>query len=133
MFRATPGQLPAADARDLAGIALPPGCIVTAQEGAGAPVAWVSIERLSEDHLTELVRGLAAVFPRTGLWPMQALGLDNGLDRPWGDGEMDGPEGSGRDVSEYIRGNGQCLVARVDRRVIGCDGERNCGLLRLDR
>ncbi|MGV7586337.1 DUF4253 domain-containing protein [Mycobacterium kansasii] len=92
MFRATPGQLPAADARDLAGIALPPGRIVTAQEGAGAPVAWVSTEQLPEDRLTELVRALAAVFPRTGLWPVQALGLEDSLDRPWGQGEMDGPE-----------------------------------------
>jgi len=99
MFRATAGPLPAADAGALAGIALPPGRIVTAQEGAGAPVAWVSTEQLSEDRLTELVRALAAVFPQTGLWPMQALGLEGGLDRPWGDGEMDGPE---EDIPEAL-------------------------------
>lgn len=94
MFRAAPGSLPAADARDLAGIALPPGRIVIAEEGSGAPVAWISAEVLPEDRLTELVRALAGVFPVTGLWPLQALGLDEGnLDRPWGDGEMDGPEG----------------------------------------
>jgi hypothetical protein len=103
MFRAIPGHLPAADARDLAGIALPPGRIVTAQEGAGAPVAWVSIEQLSENRLTELVRALAAAFPQTGLWPMQALGLEGGLDRPWGDGEMDGPEGEISDALAMLR------------------------------
>lgn len=93
MFRAAPGPLPAGDVRDHAGITLPPGRIVTAGEGAGAPVAWISAEMLPEDQLTELVRSLAAAFPQTGLWPLQALGLDNGLDRPWGSGEMDGPEG----------------------------------------
>lgn len=55
MFRATPGALPAPDARDLAGIALPPGRIVTAEEGSGSPVAWISAEVLPEDQLTELV------------------------------------------------------------------------------
>lgn len=94
MFRATPGPLPDADARDHAGIALPPGGIVTAQEGSGAPVAWISAEVLPEDQLNELVRSFAAVFPHTGLWPMQARGLEDGnLDRPWDNGEMEGPEG----------------------------------------
>ncbi|WP_418004410.1 DUF4253 domain-containing protein [Mycobacterium sp. PDNC021] len=59
MFRAVPGHLPAADTRDLAGIALPPGRIVTAAQGAGAPVAWVSSAALPEDRLIELVRALA--------------------------------------------------------------------------
>ncbi|WP_441964750.1 DUF4253 domain-containing protein [Mycolicibacterium houstonense] len=92
MFRATPGPLPSADARELARVALPAGRIVTATEGSGAAVAWISAEVLPEDELTELVRSLATVFPQTGLWPLQALGCDKGLQQPWGDGEMDGPE-----------------------------------------
>lgn len=92
MFCAIPGQLPAADTRELFGVVLPPGRIVNSEQGAGAPVAWVSSAALPEDRLTELVRALAAVFPQTGLWPLQALGLGNGLDRPWADGEMDGPD-----------------------------------------
>lgn len=103
MFRAVPGELPAADSAVVAGIALPPGRTVTAQEGAGASVAWVSTEQLPEERLTELVRALAAVFPQTGLWPMQALGLDNRLDRPWGDGEMDGLEGPIPDALAMLR------------------------------
>lgn len=93
MFRAVPGQLPAADARDLAGIALPTGRLVLAEEAAGPVAAWVSAAPLPEDQLTELVRSLAAVFPQTGLWPIQVLGLNDGLDRPWGQGDMDGPAG----------------------------------------
>ncbi|WKG02658.1 hypothetical protein [Mycolicibacterium sp. HK-90] len=61
MFRASPGRLPAADARDLMGIALPPGRIVTAQEGSCAPVAWVSIEQLSEDQLNKLVSEMGGI------------------------------------------------------------------------
>lgn len=95
MFHATPGRLPEADTSDLMGIALPPGRIVTAEEGSGVPVAWISSEMLPADQLTDLVRLLAAVFPRTGLWPLRALGLDGGnLDRPWSSGEMDGPDGA---------------------------------------
>ncbi|MBU8814339.1 DUF4253 domain-containing protein [Mycolicibacterium goodii] len=93
MFRATGGELPEDDARELAGISLPPGHIVNAEQGSGPPVAWISAEQLPEDALTERVRALAAMFPQTGLWPMQALGLDNTLDQPWGAGEMDGPDG----------------------------------------
>jgi len=104
MFRATPGPLPAPDARDIAGIGLPPGRIVTAQQGSGAPVAWISTELLPEDQLTELVRALAAVFPQTGLWPMQALGHDDGnLEQPWRAGEMDGPEGEIPDALATLR------------------------------
>lgn len=103
MFHATPGPLPEADTRDFAGIVLPPGRIVTAEEGRGAPAAWISTELLAEDQLTQLVRSLAAAFPRTGLWPLQALGLDNGnLDRPWGNGEMDGPEGEIPDALDVL-------------------------------
>jgi hypothetical protein len=94
MFHATPGDLPAADARELAGIALPPGRLVTADEGDGSAVAWISDELLPADEVDELIRGLAAVFEQTGLWPLRANGLDDGdLARPWGDGELDGRTG----------------------------------------
>ncbi|GAA1011947.1 DUF4253 domain-containing protein [Nocardiopsis tropica] len=91
MFHATPGKLPAADARELAGIALPPGRLVTAEEGDGGPVAWISNALLPTDEIDELIRDLAAVFDKTGLWPLRANGLDDGdLARPWFDGELDG-------------------------------------------
>ncbi|WNG79971.1 DUF4253 domain-containing protein [Mycobacterium sp. ITM-2016-00316] len=103
MFRATPGLLPEADTRDFAGVVLPPGRIVTGEEGRGSPVAWISSEMLSEDRLTELVRSLAEVFPQTGLWPLQALGLDSGnIERPWGSGEMDGPKGGIPDAQAVL-------------------------------
>lgn len=57
-------------------------------------VAWISVDLLSADELNDLIPRLAAVFPDTGLWPLQARGLDRGnLDRPWASGEMDGPVG----------------------------------------
>lgn len=94
MFRATPGQLPAADAAALEGISLPPGRIVVAQEGAGVAVAWISADLLPAAQLEGLIRALAAVFPQTGLWPLHADGYPEGrLDQPWVFGEMDGPEG----------------------------------------
>ncbi len=94
MFRATPGTLPAAGAREVGGVALPDGRLVTADEGDGAAVAWISTAILPADRLDELVRALAAAFPRTGLWPLQAKGLqDHDLARPWGDGEVEGPSG----------------------------------------
>ena len=92
MFRATPGQLPAADVGALAGITLPPGRIVVTEEGAGAAVAWISADVLPADQLEELIRALAEVFPHTGLWPLHAEGFPKGrLDQPWAFGEMDGP------------------------------------------
>lgn len=94
MFRAIPGQLPAADAGDLAGIALPPGRIVVAREGTGEAVAWISTDLLPAAQLEELICALAAVFLQTGLWPLHAEGHPEGrLDQPWAFGEMDGPEG----------------------------------------
>lgn len=94
MFRATPGTLPAATAGEVAGIALPPGRYVRTDSGDGAAVAWISGDLLPADALNALVPRLAAAFPDTGLWPVQAIGLDHrNLDHPWGDGEMDGPDG----------------------------------------
>lgn len=99
MFRAIPGQLPAADVRELAGIALPPGRIVVAREGTGMPVAWISTDLLPAAQLEELICALAAVFPQTGLWPLHAEGHPQGrLDQPWAFGEMDGPEAEIPDV-----------------------------------
>jgi len=94
VFRADPGSLPDDGSPVLAGIALPAGRRVVAVEGdAPTPVAWVSNHLLDTDELKGLVRGLAAVFPRTGLWPLQATGLGDGdLSRPWHDGELDGPD-----------------------------------------
>lgn len=92
MFRATPGQLPAADTGDLAGIALPPGRIVVAREGTGVVVAWISADLLPAAQLEELIHALAVVFPQTGLWPLHAEGHPEGrLDQPWAFGEMNGP------------------------------------------
>lgn len=90
MFRATPGNL--ASVQNLAGNGLPPGHMVTAEEGDGAAVAWISDEILPAARLDVLIRGLADAFPTSGLWPVRAVGLEDGnLARPWGDGEMDGP------------------------------------------
>ncbi|MET9325480.1 DUF4253 domain-containing protein [Tsukamurella sp. NPDC003166] len=101
MFRATPGKLPAADTAEVGGVALPAGRLVTAEEGDGTVVAWISTEMLAADRLDGLVRELAAAFPRTGLWPLQAKGLeDDDLARPWGDGELEGP--SGREVPDAL-------------------------------
>lgn len=101
MFRATPGKLPAADTTEVGGVALPAGRLVTAAEGDGPAVAWISTEILGEDRLNELIRALAAAFPQTGLWPLQATGLEDGnLARPWGDGELKGP--SGKDVPDAL-------------------------------
>lgn len=93
MFCANPGKLPAADARELAGVPLPPGRMVIAQEGTGVPVAWISTDVLAAEHLDGLIQALAAAFPQTGLWPLRAEGLPAGtLGQPWARGEMDGPE-----------------------------------------
>ncbi|GAA2401268.1 DUF4253 domain-containing protein [Mycolicibacterium llatzerense] len=92
MFRADPGLLPAADAGEVAGLALPAGRYVRVGAGEGAAVAWISVHPLSADELNDVIPRLAALFPETGLWPLQASGLDRGsLDVPWVSGVMDGP------------------------------------------
>ena len=77
----------------MAGLSLPPGRPVVAAEAGGVEVAWVT-ESVG-DH-GELWARLAQDFPRTGLWPLLANGLDDGdLSRPWFDGELTGPAPSG--------------------------------------
>lgn len=99
MFGATPGRLPTAIDGEVAGVTLPTGRHVRADGGEGVVVAWISVDLLSADELNDLIPRLAAVFPDTGLWPLQARGLDRGnLDRPWASGEMDGPVGEIPDV-----------------------------------
>jgi hypothetical protein len=94
VFSADAGKLPAADTPSLAGITLPPGRIVHAGPGGRLHVAWISAAILPAEHLTDLIRRLAAAFAHTGLWPLRAVGLhDDDLDRPWGHGELEGPVG----------------------------------------
>ncbi|MUL78887.1 DUF4253 domain-containing protein [Mycolicibacterium sp. CBMA 226] len=94
MIRAVPGALPAADAGEVASVALPSGRYVRADWDEGAAVAWISADLLPADALNAFIPRLAAAFPDTGLWPVQAVGLDSGsLDHPWGDDALDGPNG----------------------------------------
>lgn len=85
MFRAVPGPLPTPDTRDVGGVTLPPGRLVT--NDGGVAVAWIGTETLNEERLTGLIRGLAAAFPRTGLWPLRVPTSTRmtGLDVPWGE------------------------------------------------
>ena len=92
MFRASPGALPTEGQAGLEGVDLPTGHAVRAEEGEPVTVAWVSDEVLTRSRLTDLVRRLAEAFPRTGLWPLAATGLGGDLERPWGDGELSGPD-----------------------------------------
>jgi hypothetical protein len=102
VFSSAAGKLPAADAASLAGIPLPPGRIVHA--GGRLSVAWISTTILPAEHLNDLVRHLAAAFAATGLWPLRAVGLHDGeLDRPWDDGELEGPVGEVPDALTVLR------------------------------
>lgn len=104
MFSAIPGRLP--DAGSLAGISLPPGHIVRAGKGGRLSVAWISAAILPAEELNSLIRGLAAAYAHTGLWPMRAEGLYNGeLDRPWSQGELEGPVGEIPDALSVLRMN----------------------------
>lgn len=91
MFRATPGTLPAADAREVGGVALPSGHLVHDDQAAAR--TWISTEVLPADRLGELTRSLAAVFAETGLWPVQVpkqyMGSDP--DVPWRSGRLEPP------------------------------------------
>ncbi|MFT3661239.1 MAG: DUF4253 domain-containing protein [Gordonia sp. (in: high G+C Gram-positive bacteria)] len=95
MFTATPGSLPADGTPVLADVSLPPGRRIAPEESPDTPVAWISSAVLPADEITALVRALIAAFPITGVWPMHAQGLGHtadDLDRPWFDGEFDGPD-----------------------------------------
>ncbi|MBS4103633.1 DUF4253 domain-containing protein [Tsukamurella paurometabola] len=93
MFSATPGDLPEAGATEIAGIDLPRGRTVAGSGGDGRAVAWISEDVLTADELGDLVRRLAGVFDRTGLWPVQVpkqyMGSDP--DVPWREGRPEPP------------------------------------------
>lgn len=83
-FHATPGQLPAPDAGEVGGVAIPRGQLV--KNADGVAVAWLGTDVLSEDRLIGLIRDLAGVFSRTGLWPIRVPTQyrdDAVLDPPW--------------------------------------------------
>ncbi|GAB17432.1 hypothetical protein GOEFS_032_00280 [Gordonia effusa NBRC 100432] len=91
MFRATPGELPLDAATEIGGIDLPTGRQITA-DGAEVASAWVTTSILPVAQLTELIHRFVEAFERTGLWPVQVVGLSGGLERPWLDGEFRGPD-----------------------------------------
>ncbi len=81
----------------LASVTLPAGKQIRADDGSGEPVAWVTLEPLTDAGA--VWASLSAAHQETGLVPILLSGLDGTPERPWDDEEFDNPA----DVTELER------------------------------
>jgi uncharacterized protein DUF4253 len=91
----------------LGSIALPAGRQVVAGFGSGEPVAWATVEPVSDPG--ETWRALSDIASDTGLVPFLLAGLDDTTDRPWDAGEFSTPA----DVSVLPRLDAGELLAEL--------------------
>ena len=82
----------------LGGLDLPAGFHVRPTDDDGTvststpPCAWVTEEAAAPELAQQWVRHLSARFGDTGLWPIAVAGAYDDLERPWGSGEVLGPD-----------------------------------------
>ena len=93
--------VPLVGATDIEGIALPRGRqVIARQTDNPAAVAWISDKILHSAELTALMQSLAALFPKTGLWPVHVDG--DSLQSPRFDGALSGPDTRTLDAIEVL-------------------------------
>ena len=82
--------LPADGAITVAGLALPAGRCITGDQfdsTVTTPVIWCTTEHSSQ--CGSWLKQLSREFSASGLWPLALNGLDQTLQRPWLEGELD--------------------------------------------